>query len=184
VDTDDSQIITNHAMIGSPGYEPITATATISTEAVRPPNLAPSYKTAYPSSGNFGDHITYTVVIRSSAGPLSNTVQLTDTIPGELLYVSGTLTGTTGVVSDTATPTLYWTGVLSPTPVVTLTYAVTVDTEESAFVANSAALALSGYGTITRTVPILVNSHRLYLPLVLREAMLTISLPGNRLCLW
>jgi uncharacterized repeat protein (TIGR01451 family) len=169
VDTADSQVITNSAVIASPGFEPITITATITTEAVEPPDLTPSYKTAYPSRGDFGDSITYTVVVRNSPGPMNNTVRLTDTIPGGLVYVPGTLTSTTGIVSDTAAPTLHWTGILSPTPVVTLAYVAAVDTMESALIANSAIVAVPGYRTTTRTVHILVNPHRLYLPVVLRH---------------
>jgi uncharacterized repeat protein (TIGR01451 family) len=168
VETADAQVITNTAAIASPGYQPVTATATIATAAVERPGLEPSYKVASPSSGDFGDQITYAVVIRSSAGLLSNTVWLTDTLPDGLVYVPGTLTSTAGSVSETAAPTLYWTGILSPTPVVTVTYAAVIDSQESVFVTNGAELASSGSQTITRTVPILLNPHRVYLPVVFR----------------
>ena len=100
---------------------------------------------------------------------MSDTVTLTDTVPNGLIYVSGTLTSTTGVVSEAAAPSLYWSGVLSPTPVVTVTYAATVDTGEAEVIINNAVIASSGFQPVTRTATILANPHRLYLPVVRRD---------------
>lgn len=136
------------------------------------PDLTPSYKTAYPLRGFPGDEITYTIVIRSATGPLSGTVSLSDTIPDGLVYVPGTLTSTAGEVSDAAAPALSWSGILSPTSVVTVTYGVTVDTAEPASITNAAVITLSGYPAVTRTATILVDPNQVYLPLVLRGALI------------
>ena len=119
-----------------------------------------------------GDEITYTIVIRSATGPLSGTVSLSDTIPDGLVYVPGTLTSTAGEVSDAAAPALSWSGILSPTSVVTVTYGVTVDTTEPASITNAAVITLSGYPAVTRTATILVDPNQVYLPLVLRGALI------------
>jgi len=131
------------------------------------PDLTPSYKMAYPLRGLPGDEITYTIVIRNATGPLSGVVSLSDTIPEGLAYVPGTMTSTAGEVSDAAAPALSWSGVLSPTSVVTVTFDATVDTAAQANITNEAVITQSGYPAITRTATILVDPDRVYLPLVL-----------------
>ena len=168
VDTTEPRVITNSAVIASPGYEPITVTAVITTVNTDQPDLSPSYKIAYPSSADYGDYVTYTVVVCNATGPLSDTVWFTDTIPDGLLYVSGTLTSTAGVVSDAAAPTLYWSGVLTPSPCVTISYGVTVTALAPQAIVNNAIITARCCQPITRTVTILVNPHRLFLPVILK----------------
>ena len=130
-----------------------------------------SQKTASPERPVYGQTISYTVTIRDLAAPLTATVHLTDVVPTDLSYVSGTLTATTGTVTDTTVPTLHWSGVLTPTPVVTLTYAVTVNTTASGFISNSAVIAAPGYQPITGTATVLVNGQYIHLPLVQKESV-------------
>ncbi len=169
VETPEPQVITNSAVIASPGYEPITVTAVITTVNSDLPDLSPSHKAANRFSGEYGDWITYTVKICNAPGPLYDTVWLTDTVPDGLMYVSGTLTSTAGVVSDAAAPALYWSGDLAPSPCVTIGYAVTVTALSPQAIANNAIIAMWGHAPITRTVTILVNPRRLFLPVVVKE---------------
>ena len=110
-----------------------------------------------------GQTVTYTIAVRG----ITTTVQLSDEVPTGLSYVPGTLAATVGTVIDTNAPTLRWSGVLTPTPSVTVTYAVTVNTAEAQLITNTAAVVASGYQTITSTAAIIANAHAVYLPLVM-----------------
>jgi uncharacterized repeat protein (TIGR01451 family) len=169
-------VIANTALIAVPGYQTITRTTTV-TIALPPgyPDLSPCFKAASPEYAGHGEHVTYTVGIRNSTGPLSQTVLFTDTVPAGMAYVVGTLTATAGTASDTAAPMLTWSGTLTPTPAVTITYvaAVTYTVPGSTailpnVIANMAFIAVPGYQTITRTAAVIANPHRLYLPVLLR----------------
>jgi len=171
------QTITNTAVIAAPGYAPITRTAAVVVSLPSDwPDLFPSYKTASPRYAGFGERVAYTVVISNATGPLSATVQFTDTLPAGMVYVPGTLTATTGAVVDAFAPTLTWSGVLSPSPVITITYAVAVTYTIPGSTAilpqvitNTATIAAPGYPTITRTAVVRTNWYNVYLPLVLRQ---------------
>ena len=164
------QTITNSAIIAAPGYPPITRTATVTVELPSDyPDLTPSYKAVSSSYASYGERITYTVAISNATGPLSHTVLFTDTIQDGLSYVPGTLTATTGIVTDTAAPILRWSGVLSPTPAVTVTYAVTVSTTETRLITNTAIIVVPGYESVTSTAALIANAYTVYLPLVLRN---------------
>jgi len=142
------------------------------------PDLTPSYKTVSPPFADYGERIVYTVAIRNGTGPLTSTVLFSDTIQDGLSYVPGTLTATLGVVNDTAAPILHWSGALSPTPVVTITYAATVTYITSGtitlvlpqVITNTAVIAAPGYETITRTATVRTNWLQTYLPLVMRDS--------------
>ena len=137
-----------------------------------------SQKSASAVSAMYGQTITYTVVIRDLAAPLAAPVSLTDVVPAGLSYVSDSLSATSGTPDDTAAPTLRWSGTLSPAPVVTVTYAVTASTASSDYLTNTAVIAAPGYETLTRTVGVLVNGRRVYLPLVMKKATTERSCPG------
>jgi uncharacterized repeat protein (TIGR01451 family) len=116
-----------------------------------------------------GQAITYTIAIRDLIAPLTTTHHLTDQVPAGMSYVSGTLTATAGTVTDTAAPSLFWSGTLTPTPVVTVTYLVTVSTSISRFITNSVAIAAPGYQTVNRTATVLVNARRVHLPVIVNR---------------
>ncbi len=131
-------------------------------------DLGPSSKSVAPEQAGYGDTVTYTVVIRSGSGPLAQTVFLTDTVPTALSYVPGTLTATHGVVSDGDAPILYWSGTLTPTPVVTITYAATVASAEGQAVTNTALIGTAGAPVISRTATLIINGQQLFLPTLQR----------------
>ncbi len=172
------QVITNSAVIAAPGYQTITRTATVTV--MLPPNypdLTPSYKAISSRYASYGERVTYTVGIRNNTGPLHETVLLTDVIQNGLVYVPGTLTATSGIITAMMAPTLTWSGVLTPTPLITVTYAATVTYTLSGtatvilpqIITNTAVIAAPGYQTITRTATVRTNWHSIYLPLVLRN---------------
>jgi uncharacterized repeat protein (TIGR01451 family) len=148
----------------------------VPTQAPNQPNLTPSYKAVSAPFASYGEQVTYTVVINNATSPLTTTVLFTDTVPGGLSYVFGTLTATTGMVDEAGAPTLRWSGVLTPTPVATITYAATVNQIVSGTstlippqtIINTATIAAPGYQTITRTATVRVNWQSIYLPLVMR----------------
>jgi uncharacterized repeat protein (TIGR01451 family) len=115
-----------------------------------------------------GEVVTYTVVIQELAAPLTATVTLTDLVPLGLGYAAGTLTATGGRVNDATSPALAWTGELTPTPIVTVTYAVTVTVNTPQIITNSAVVASPGYEPFTRTAVVRANWVNRYLPLILR----------------
>jgi uncharacterized repeat protein (TIGR01451 family) len=140
------------------------------------PDLTPSYKAVSSSFACYGEQVTYTIVVNNGTGPLSAAVLLTDTVLGGLSYVSGTLTATTGTVDEANAPTLRWSGVLTPTPVATVTYAAIVTHVVSGtgtivlpqIITNTAIIAVPGYAPIIRTATLRTNWQRVYLPLVMR----------------
>lgn len=129
-----------------------------------------SHMTASTGTPRHGQTVTYTILVRGLAAPLTATVHLTDIVPTGLSYVSNTFTATTGLVSATMPPTLTWSGVLSPTPVVTVTFAVTVNTYVTQTIVNTAIVDALGYQTVTRTTMIIANGYAIYLPLAMRNS--------------
>jgi uncharacterized repeat protein (TIGR01451 family) len=131
-----------------------------------------SQKVASPVTATYGQAVTYTIVVQNLTAPLTATVYVTDVVPTGLSYVSGTLTavGGTGTPNEGGAPTLAWSGVLSPTPAVTITYVTTVTVAGTGSIDNIVTIAVPGYQTITRTVTIIANPLEIFLPLALREA--------------
>ena len=83
-----------------------------------------------------------------------------------------------GTIDDAGAPTLRWSGVLTLSPVITVTYAATVTHVVSGtatfilpkVITNTAVIAVPGYAPIIRTVTVWTNWHEVYLPLVMRQA--------------
>ncbi len=132
------------------------------------PDLSPSNKTAEQPFADFGDTLTYTLQIINQGLPLSDTVSLTDTVPAGLVYVPGSLNASGGSVDDSNVPILSWTGALTPTQSVNITYAVTVTSQLSQAITNQAVIFASGLPSMTRSARIIVNGQELYLPLMMR----------------
>ena len=99
--------------------------------------------------------------------PSSQTIHLTDTIPTGLAYVPGTLTASEGSVTDT-TDSLQWSGVILNTPVVNITFRVTVTTETEKTIYNTAILNTGISGQRRKTGYIFANGYLTYLPLILK----------------
>jgi uncharacterized repeat protein (TIGR01451 family) len=132
------------------------------------PDLSQSTKAVDQVIVDFGDTLTYTVNIESATGPLTNTIQVVDTIPDGLAYVPGSLKADSGSVNDSNAPDLSWTGVLTPTSSVAITYAVSVTAVDAQALTNAATITMSGYDPITRSAIIIANGFEIYLPLIQR----------------
>jgi uncharacterized repeat protein (TIGR01451 family) len=132
------------------------------------PDLSPSDKTSDLPGATAGDTLTYTIRVINGGVPLTSTVSLTDTVPVGLAYVTDSLTATSGTVDDTDAPNLYWTGVLTPTPMVTVTYAVTVASSQSEWITNYAVITAPELEPLTRSATVVVNGQQVFLPSILR----------------
>ena len=128
-------------------------------------------KVASTITPTLGDTVAYTVTVQNLTAPLTATVYVTDTIPTGLTYVGGSLNvvGGTGTYNANA-PELTWSGVLSPTSMLTMTYQVQVTTASPAEIVNTAIIDAPGYQTFTVTATIIVNPRQLWLPFVLRSS--------------
>ena len=130
-----------------------------------------SEKAASTITPTLGDTVAYTVTVQNLTAPLTATVYITDTVPTGLDYVPGSLNavGGTGTYDDSNAPELTWSGVLSPTSMVTMTYQAQVTTASAAEIMNTATIDAPGYQTITVTATIIVNPRQFWLPFVLRS---------------
>jgi uncharacterized repeat protein (TIGR01451 family) len=130
-----------------------------------------SVKTASTITPTLGDTVAYTITVQNLTAPLTAAVYITDTIPTGLTYVGGSLdvVGGTGTYNANA-PELTWSGVLSPTGAVTMTYQVQVTAVDPGEIVNTATIDAPGYQTITVTETILVNPLQVWVPFVLRSA--------------
>jgi len=90
-------------------------------------------------------------------------------VPAGLSYVSDSLTATAGIVTDTAAPTLYWSGVLTPAPVVSVSYVVTVTATDPRAITNAATVVAPGYDVAAYSAMVLVNPLVRYLPLSMKR---------------
>jgi uncharacterized repeat protein (TIGR01451 family) len=161
------QIITNTATLDPALNPPFTRSAVI-TVTTSGPDLSGSTKQALAASVQWNNVLTYTIVLRNSGQAFTHTMRVTDTVPAGLNYLPGSLAATGGTPDDSVAPILKWNGVMSATPAITLTYAVTVAATSNAPIVNSAIIA-PGYTTpFTRSALLLVNPLSTYLPLILR----------------
>jgi uncharacterized repeat protein (TIGR01451 family) len=127
-----------------------------------------SSKTASHSSPQTNQVVTYTVRLQGLSMPSTVTVSLLDVVPPGLAYISGTLKASSGVITPSA-PSLYWSGVLSPTPIVTITYAARVTTTARTAIVNTANVSAPGYTTVPLNATIIANGYGAYLPIIARD---------------
>lgn len=116
-----------------------------------------------------GEVVTYTITIEDLAAPPEATVHMSDVVPSGLAYISGTLTSSAGTVTDTAAPTLQWSGALSPDPKVVVTYAVTVTASDPQAIMNTANIEAPGHDAAAYSATLLVNPCVSYLPLGMKS---------------
>jgi uncharacterized repeat protein (TIGR01451 family) len=166
--------ISNRAAISAAGYETVTASEVITIiEPLGLPNLESSSKAVSTARADYGERVTYTVEVVNAGGPMTDVLYMTDTIPPELSYVTGTLTATCGLVDDTDAPTLTWSGVLSPTPVATIQYEAWVEITAARRVENIALVSAASrryhwgeieFPTFSLRASLIANGVRSYLP--------------------
>jgi uncharacterized repeat protein (TIGR01451 family) len=127
-----------------------------------------SYQTVSNRTPLSGENVTFTIVIRGLAAPLTATVYLTDVVPAGLSYVPGTLAATAGTVVPTD-PILRWSGMLSPSPMVTVTYAAKVVATTPTAILHTTIIDAPGYQTLTLDTTLIANGYAIYMPLVTRN---------------
>jgi uncharacterized repeat protein (TIGR01451 family) len=134
------------------------------------PSQADLQKTASHQTAVTGDIVTYTIVISGGAGlPLDSTVRMTDTVPGGLTYVAGSLSATRATADDSGAPQLRWSGVISPDSSVTISYQVQVTSAARRYFTNTAQAGADGYAPLSASVSLIANARFTYLPTVSRN---------------
>jgi uncharacterized repeat protein (TIGR01451 family) len=115
------------------------------------------------------DVLTYTLEVRDLTAPPGTTVYMTDVVPSGLEYVADSLSASSGVVNDDDAPTLSWSGVLDPPPMVIVTYAVTVTASDPLAATNTATMDAPGYDSVEHSATVILNPLIIYLPLGARD---------------
>jgi uncharacterized repeat protein (TIGR01451 family) len=131
-------------------------------------DMSESSKTASDSIPTFGDVMTYTLRLQNGGAPFSGMVLMTDTVPVELTYISGSLTADLGMVDESSPPELRWSGAPGEAQVVTISYAVTVTTAETNVVTNTAIFDAGTDGLVSPSSTVILNGRAVYLPLLLK----------------
>jgi len=150
---------------------PLTADVAVKLAPAGPadaPDFGPSAKSASRPAVQADSSITYTIQVVNSGLISDTTVTLTDSLPLGLSYVPNSLAVTGGATPVYANGTIYWSGILSPTPAITLTYVTTVTVTEPAALVNSAVINAGVWGIYTRTTTVIANGFSIYLPLIIR----------------
>jgi uncharacterized repeat protein (TIGR01451 family) len=132
------------------------------------PDLSSSIKTASVSTADLGEAITYTLHLIRTGRPLTQVLQVADTVPTGLSYIPGTLAATYGTPDDSLAPTLRWTGRLSDVTSTEITYAVYVTEPSAAAIVNTAAIGDGSVALLTSSALVIVNGEKVYLPVVSR----------------
>jgi uncharacterized repeat protein (TIGR01451 family) len=133
------------------------------------PDVSGSVKLASDGGPQQGDTLTYTLRLVRTGLPLTYTVQLTDVIPAGLDYVPGSLSATAGAIDDSQPPTLHWSGLLSDTALIEITYGVSVTEPSIALIVNSVDIDAGPAGQITRSATVIANAFKAYLPLTYKK---------------
>ncbi len=118
-------IVTNTATIAADGdtFDRSVWVLLLPTSAPPRPNLRGSHKLASQHTLSPGETLTYTIRLHNSS-TVTATADVTDPVPAELAYVTGSATG--GGSYDAGTATLTWSGVtVPPGSTVDLAFAVT-----------------------------------------------------------
>jgi len=136
-------------------------------------NSLPDFSSSTKQASNLvpasGETITYTITLRNSGRPFTNTVFLTDSLSSDLSYIPGTLSASTGD-ADYVTGSILWNGVFSPTSIVTLTFAVLVEeAAEPRAIVNCATIDTGEYGVFNPSTTIIADAASLYMPLILKR---------------
>ena len=161
------EVVTNTATVDPALNPPFTRSAVLTISG---PNLSGSTKLVSANSAQPNEVLTYTIVLRNSGAPFTDTVRVTDTLPTGLAYVPGSLMATSGLPDDAAAPVLKWSGVMSTTPAITVTYAVTVTTSASEALTNNAIIHPGYDSPFMRSVTVIANPYQLFLPVILRTS--------------
>ncbi len=130
------------------------------------PNLSASAKTASRATAHQGDRITYTVAIRNTGGPLTTPITVTDTLPEGMVFAGDLCAASLGDPPTCSGHQMQWSGVLSVTAEVLISYTVEVTTDQRKALTNQAEIDAEPYGTYTRSAVVIANPLSVHLPVV------------------
>lgn len=137
------------------------------------PDLSESAKNANTAQAQDGDIITYTITIRNTGDPLTDTLVMTDTLPSGLSYVPGSLSTSPalGSTDDSAAPELRWSGEPGATENMIITYQAIVNTSAAVdpSLTNTATITSPSTGILKRSYTVIISERSIYLPLIIRE---------------
>jgi uncharacterized repeat protein (TIGR01451 family) len=124
-----------------------------------PINFSTSSKSASANQVPTGSTVTYTIVLRNTGVPFYDTVRVTDSVPGGLSYVAGSLAASSGSIDASAQPTLKWNGTMStmPTSIVTITYRALVTASSIQPITNTVTIDPALNPPFTRSTSITVT---------------------------
>ena len=134
------------------------------------PNLSASTKMASRVAVHQGDRITYTVTIRNTGGPLTTPITVTDVLPGGMSFAGGLCASSWGDPPVCAGGGVSWSGVLSETAQVVISYTVQVTTDQREPLINQVEIDAGPYGTYTRSATVIANPLSVHLPVVMQGA--------------
>lgn len=116
-----------------------------------------------------GDSFTYTLTLHNQEA-ITYTAVLTDPLPADVAYLSGSATG--GLLYDAPSHTLNWQGEIGSGQVLTWTFAVLVTAVDETILHNEAVAVVSAGSngaTVAAGVETAVRRYALYLPFLLDE---------------
>ena len=120
--------ITGNGMITS---QPITATVHLPL-----PDLSGSYKIAPPFT-RIDQPLNYQIILTNSTIITATDIILTDPIPTNTVYITGSVTGAT---YNPSLDQIEWSGDIGPRSEITLTYAVSITSQSATAITNTATL--------------------------------------------
>jgi len=151
---------------------PIPATTQDGTIAIQPTpaDLSKSAKLASAEIVSPTSQLTYTIVLTNSGDSVANGVTLTDAIPISTTYVPGSLSGS-GATYNLSQNQIEWSGAVSATGSITLSYAVTVNATGITTIVNNAYVSVNSVldrvlTVATQVTPSGLPPNRLHLPLI------------------
>ena len=132
------------------------------------PDLSASTKRVSRVAVYSGDRVTYTLTIHNIGGPLTTPITVTDALPTGLTFDGELCASSFGASPTCAGGVLRWSGVLSTTTQVVISYTVQVVTDERIALTNQMEIDAGPYGTYTRSARVIVNPLFVHLPMVAR----------------
>jgi uncharacterized repeat protein (TIGR01451 family) len=168
---DNGTVVSTTATVSGGGRR---AEATASATVVSAPNWETSVKTTDRLHIEPEVPFSYTIRLVNTGDMHAPTVRLTDTLPSEVTYVTGTLTATGGAASyDPATRRILWNGAVDVGQGVWITFAVTLDPDvPPGTVVQNVAQVDDGVSEPTElsSAPVVVQEVRIiYLPIAARN---------------
>jgi uncharacterized repeat protein (TIGR01451 family) len=124
-------------------------------------DLSGSSKDVSAGRADVGDVLTYTLVLHNAGLSPSENTLLFDPIPARTTLISGSVSASSGLVSECSG--IRWAGTLTPAQPISITYRITVN--EAGGIVNTAVVT-DQHGLVTRLTA-WVNPHFKYLPQML-----------------